>query len=71
MRSEPRIIFDNQPDIGYIETVLLKLLAKQEGLECDYEVVATLKEEYQGGSENDVQGNGAREDRRVGEASPA
>lgn len=43
----PEIRFVNQPDIGYIETVLLNLLAKQEGWDVEFKVTATLKEEYQ------------------------
>lgn len=43
----PKITFVNQPDIGYIETVLLNLLAKQEGWDTEFTVTATLKEEYQ------------------------
>ena len=43
---EGKVRFVNQPDIGYMETVLLNLLAKQEGWDCEFKVVATLKEEY-------------------------
>ena len=47
MQAQPKIKFENQPDIGYIEEVLLNLLSKQEGWGLEFKVTATLKEEYQ------------------------
>ena len=71
MGFEPKIIFDNQPDIGYIETVLLNLLAKQEGWDREFKVTAMLKKEYQGGCQNDVQRDSTGEGRGIGEGSPS